>query len=228
MNALNIWPIKFWKSYSFSSIRTFFSEFSWRVCSSPDGKSCPAAPALEEWRVCSDHPCMVFHWEASAWSPCVQNSSARLNLSALGNDACAVGVQSRRVTCVKKSGGPVSSKRWAMKGRYTVILIHPLCLKMLIFTSACLESFRVVRWAELIVLRTSWCWCVICLCVSLTFDRVRKRKLTKSHRCVIFLSIWCYLGHVGFLKQLCWRVPTENEDGSHNRWHLYFMIFKHD
>ncbi|XP_023806239.1 thrombospondin type-1 domain-containing protein 7B isoform X2 [Oryzias latipes] len=82
-----------------------------------DGKSCPAAPALEEWRVCSDHPCMVFHWEASAWSPCVQNSSARLNLSALGNDACAVGVQSRRVTCVKKSGGPVSSKRCSDSSR---------------------------------------------------------------------------------------------------------------
>ncbi|XP_037542046.1 thrombospondin type-1 domain-containing protein 7B [Nematolebias whitei] len=76
-----------------------------------EGKACPAAPALEEWRVCNDHPCMVFYWQASAWGPCLVNTSADLNGTSLWNETCAVGVQSRKVSCMKMNAGPVVSKR---------------------------------------------------------------------------------------------------------------------
>nr|XP_043874554.1 thrombospondin type-1 domain-containing protein 7B isoform X2 [Solea senegalensis] len=78
-----------------------------------DGKECPAASALEEWRVCNDHPCVVFYWEASAWGPCIEDTSMDLNGTGLwdGSPACAVGVQIRKVSCVKANVGPVISKR---------------------------------------------------------------------------------------------------------------------
>uniref|UniRef100_A0A672YXA7 Thrombospondin, type I, domain containing 7Ba n=1 Tax=Sphaeramia orbicularis TaxID=375764 RepID=A0A672YXA7_9TELE len=77
------------------------------------GKRCPAAPALEEWRVCNDHPCMVFYWEAWPWGPCIQDASMNLNGTAFWNSssACAVGVQIRKVTCMKMNAGPVINKR---------------------------------------------------------------------------------------------------------------------
>uniref|UniRef100_A0A3B1IIX4 Thrombospondin type-1 domain-containing protein 7A n=1 Tax=Astyanax mexicanus TaxID=7994 RepID=A0A3B1IIX4_ASTMX len=61
------------------------------------GKSCPPAPALEQWRSCNDHPCMVFYWETSSY----WNESS----------ACPAGVQTRRVTCMKMNAGPVIPKR---------------------------------------------------------------------------------------------------------------------
>uniref|UniRef100_A0A8D2ZLL0 Thrombospondin type-1 domain-containing protein 7A n=1 Tax=Scophthalmus maximus TaxID=52904 RepID=A0A8D2ZLL0_SCOMX len=84
-----------------------------------DGKECPAAPALEEWRVCSDHPCVVFHWEASAWGPCIEDTAVDLNGTGSwdGTPACAAGVQIRKVSCVKSNVGPVVSKRCSDSSR---------------------------------------------------------------------------------------------------------------
>uniref|UniRef100_A0A3P9C4G4 Thrombospondin type 1 domain containing 7B n=1 Tax=Maylandia zebra TaxID=106582 RepID=A0A3P9C4G4_9CICH len=75
-------------------------------------KACPAGPALEQWRVCNDHPCVVFHWEASAWGPCIEDTSMALNGTSLQNGTitCAVGVQIRKVICVKMNAGPVVNK----------------------------------------------------------------------------------------------------------------------
>uniref|UniRef100_A0A672IR05 Thrombospondin type-1 domain-containing protein 7A n=1 Tax=Salarias fasciatus TaxID=181472 RepID=A0A672IR05_SALFA len=78
-----------------------------------EGKACPAGPALEEWRVCNDHPCMVFHWEALAWGPCIEDSSMDLNGTGFKNETsvCSVGLQIRKVSCIKMNSGPVISKR---------------------------------------------------------------------------------------------------------------------
>lgn len=84
-----------------------------------EGKECPAAPALEEWRVCNDHPCMVFYWEASAWGPCIEDTSMDLNGTSFwnGTRTCAVGVQIRKVTCMKMNVGPVINKRCSDSAR---------------------------------------------------------------------------------------------------------------
>lgn len=86
------------------------------VCWWPEGKACPAAAALEEWRVCNDHPCMVFYWETSAWGPCFENVSMDLNVTSFwnGTPTCAVGVQIRKVSCMKVNSGHVISKRYAL------------------------------------------------------------------------------------------------------------------
>ncbi|XP_047457726.1 thrombospondin type-1 domain-containing protein 7B isoform X2 [Mugil cephalus] len=83
------------------------------------GKACPAPPALEEWRVCNDHPCMIFYWEASAWGPCIEDTSLDLNGSALWNESssCAAGVQIRKVSCMKTNAGPVINKRCSDSSR---------------------------------------------------------------------------------------------------------------
>uniref|UniRef100_A0A6Q2XA47 Thrombospondin type-1 domain-containing protein 7A n=1 Tax=Esox lucius TaxID=8010 RepID=A0A6Q2XA47_ESOLU len=77
------------------------------------GKDCPASSALKEWRECNNHPCVVFHWEATSWGPCIENSSMSLNRTFLENGTvtCAVGVQNRKVTCIKMNVGQVISKR---------------------------------------------------------------------------------------------------------------------
>ncbi|XP_041940176.1 thrombospondin type-1 domain-containing protein 7B isoform X1 [Alosa sapidissima] len=80
------------------------------------GKACPAATALEEWRSCNDHPCIVFYWEASPWEPCVEDPSAGANGTSTsqwnGTASCATaGTQTRTVTCMKMNVGPVIPKR---------------------------------------------------------------------------------------------------------------------
>ncbi|XP_036432693.1 thrombospondin type-1 domain-containing protein 7B [Colossoma macropomum] len=77
------------------------------------GKACPPAPALEQWRSCNDHPCIVFYWETSSWEPCTEDLAAALNSSGYWNETstCAVGVQNRKVTCMKTNSGPVVPKR---------------------------------------------------------------------------------------------------------------------
>ncbi|KAK3543975.1 hypothetical protein QTP70_032735, partial [Hemibagrus guttatus] len=77
------------------------------------GKSCPPAPALEEWRSCNDNPCVVFYWEVSRWSPCVTDPSFSQNRSNGSNEtsSCSAGLQTRKVTCMKINGGAVTAKR---------------------------------------------------------------------------------------------------------------------
>nr|XP_015213731.1 PREDICTED: thrombospondin type-1 domain-containing protein 7B isoform X1 [Lepisosteus oculatus]XP_015213732.1 PREDICTED: thrombospondin type-1 domain-containing protein 7B isoform X1 [Lepisosteus oculatus] len=80
----------------------------------PEGEPCPAAVALEEWRLCNDHPCSAFYWEVSSWGDCIEDSSVT-NLNATNNwngrPACAIGVQTRKVTCMKVNIGQVTPKR---------------------------------------------------------------------------------------------------------------------
>ncbi|XP_062313300.1 thrombospondin type-1 domain-containing protein 7B [Osmerus eperlanus] len=77
------------------------------------GRACPAGPALEEWRPCNNHPCMVFYWEALLWGPCMEDVAVSLNGSILwnGTTTCAVGAQRRKVTCMKMNAGQVIPKR---------------------------------------------------------------------------------------------------------------------
>ncbi|MBN3300954.1 THS7B protein, partial [Amia calva] len=79
-----------------------------------EGKPCPAAPALEEWRLCNDHPCSSFYWEVSSWGDCIEDSSMT-NLNATSNwsgkPTCAIGIQSRKVICIKVNVGQVTGKR---------------------------------------------------------------------------------------------------------------------
>ncbi|XP_074550525.1 thrombospondin type-1 domain-containing protein 7B [Halichoeres trimaculatus] len=77
------------------------------------GKKCTANLALEEWRVCNDHPCTVFYWEASVWGPCMEDSSVDTNRTSLknGNPPCTMGVQLREVNCMKMNIGTVQNKR---------------------------------------------------------------------------------------------------------------------
>uniref|UniRef100_A0AAQ6I9L7 Thrombospondin type-1 domain-containing protein 7A n=1 Tax=Anabas testudineus TaxID=64144 RepID=A0AAQ6I9L7_ANATE len=84
-----------------------------------DGKECPAPPALEEWRVCNDHPCTVFYWEVLPWGPCIEDTSMDLNGTSFSNGTpnCAVGVQIRKVNCIKTNAGPVISKRCSDSSR---------------------------------------------------------------------------------------------------------------
>ena len=46
---------------------------------------------------------MVFYWEALVWGPCMEDAALSLNGSILwnGTTTCAVGAQSRKVTCMK-------------------------------------------------------------------------------------------------------------------------------
>ncbi|XP_072300062.1 thrombospondin type-1 domain-containing protein 7B [Eucyclogobius newberryi] len=78
-----------------------------------EGKACPAASALEEWRMCNDHPCLVFYWDESPWGPCIPDTSMNLNGSSFwnGTSACAIGVQIRKATCMKINSGQVVNKR---------------------------------------------------------------------------------------------------------------------
>uniref|UniRef100_A0A665UXM7 Thrombospondin type-1 domain-containing protein 7A n=1 Tax=Echeneis naucrates TaxID=173247 RepID=A0A665UXM7_ECHNA len=78
-----------------------------------EGKECPSAPALEEWRVCNDHPCIAFYWEAAPWGPCIEDTSMNLNGTSFwnGTPSCALGIQIRKVSCMKTNVGPVISKR---------------------------------------------------------------------------------------------------------------------
>lgn len=90
-----------------------FDTDSFALCWWLEGKECPANPALEEWRVCNDHPCTVFYWEVSAWGPCIEDTSTDVNGTSFWNGTpnCAVGVEIRKVNCMKLNAGTVISKR---------------------------------------------------------------------------------------------------------------------
>ncbi|XP_064307110.1 thrombospondin type-1 domain-containing protein 7B isoform X2 [Phalacrocorax carbo] len=78
------------------------------------GKACPPDRALQEHRACNDHPCVHFFWETSPWSSCSEDAlvtalNATINWS--GEATCGVGVQTRKVFCMKSSSGQVTPKR---------------------------------------------------------------------------------------------------------------------
>uniref|UniRef100_A0A663NAP1 Thrombospondin type 1 domain containing 7B n=1 Tax=Athene cunicularia TaxID=194338 RepID=A0A663NAP1_ATHCN len=78
------------------------------------GKACPPDQALQEHRACNDHPCAHFFWETSPWSPCSEDVlvtalNATINWSR--EATCGVGIQTRKVFCMKSSSGQVTPKR---------------------------------------------------------------------------------------------------------------------
>ncbi|XP_077303892.1 thrombospondin type-1 domain-containing protein 7B isoform X1 [Lithobates pipiens] len=74
------------------------------------GKPCPSSQALYEYRPCNDHPCSAFYWDVSPWEPCTGESQI-LNKSLSKKDTCGIGLQSRKVFCIKSNTGQVTSKR---------------------------------------------------------------------------------------------------------------------
>ncbi|XP_005315890.2 thrombospondin type-1 domain-containing protein 7B isoform X1 [Ictidomys tridecemlineatus] len=78
------------------------------------GKPCPPSQALQEYRVCNDHPCMQLYWETSPWGPCLENTlvtALNATVGWNGEATCGVGIQTRRVFCVKSHVGQVMTKR---------------------------------------------------------------------------------------------------------------------
>ncbi|KAI1902463.1 hypothetical protein AGOR_G00045030, partial [Albula goreensis] len=87
------------------------------------GSQCPNSSALQESRSCNAHPCTVYHWQASAWGHCIEDTSiASLNSSSPastrgallglgGATACSVGMQTRKVICVRDNVGQVPPKK---------------------------------------------------------------------------------------------------------------------
>ncbi|XP_051527151.1 thrombospondin type-1 domain-containing protein 7A [Myxocyprinus asiaticus] len=84
------------------------------------GDQCPNNSALQEVRNCNDHPCTVYHWQTGPWGQCIEDTSvpsANSSLSRSGagvgtNEAfCSVGMQTRKVICVRVNVGQVPPKK---------------------------------------------------------------------------------------------------------------------
>ncbi|XP_030627616.1 thrombospondin type-1 domain-containing protein 7B [Chanos chanos] len=77
-------------------------------------KTCPSASALEQWRPCATHPCVVFYWDASPWGPCTPNPLSDSDNTTNQWDTetiCGNGTQTRQVTCRRVDNGQVAPKR---------------------------------------------------------------------------------------------------------------------
>ncbi|XP_025979254.2 thrombospondin type-1 domain-containing protein 7B [Dromaius novaehollandiae] len=78
------------------------------------GKACPPARALQEHRSCNEHPCVPVFWETSPWSACSEGAlGSALNATVAWSReaACGVGLQTRRVFCIRSGSGQVTAKR---------------------------------------------------------------------------------------------------------------------
>ncbi|XP_042362737.1 thrombospondin type-1 domain-containing protein 7A [Plectropomus leopardus] len=80
------------------------------------GIQCPNVSALQEVRNCNDHPCTVYHWQTGSWGQCIEDSSIPATNSSVGrargDDAsCSVGMQTRKVICVRVNVGQVPPKK---------------------------------------------------------------------------------------------------------------------
>ncbi|XP_008946122.1 PREDICTED: thrombospondin type-1 domain-containing protein 7B-like, partial [Merops nubicus] len=78
------------------------------------GKACPPDRALQEHRACNDHPCVHFFWETSPWSSCFEDTlvtALNTTINWSGEATCGVGIQTRKVFCMKSSSGQVTPKR---------------------------------------------------------------------------------------------------------------------
>ncbi|XP_039676768.1 thrombospondin type-1 domain-containing protein 7A [Perca fluviatilis] len=79
------------------------------------GIQCPNISALQEVRNCNDHPCTVYHWQTGPWGQCIEDSSIPSTNTSVGrtrgDDAsCSVGMQTRKVICVRVNVGQVPPK----------------------------------------------------------------------------------------------------------------------
>ncbi|XP_048340453.1 thrombospondin type-1 domain-containing protein 7B [Sphaerodactylus townsendi] len=78
------------------------------------GKACPSSQALQEYRSCNDHSCNQVYWETSVWNPCSENTlitSLNATINWNGEATCGMGIQTRKVFCVKNNSGQVPAKR---------------------------------------------------------------------------------------------------------------------
>ncbi|XP_074071171.1 thrombospondin type-1 domain-containing protein 7B [Macrotis lagotis] len=78
------------------------------------GKPCPPLQTLQEYRLCNDHPCQHFYWETSPWGPCSEDALVTaLNATSTwsGEATCGVGIQTRKVFCMKSHIGQAMIKR---------------------------------------------------------------------------------------------------------------------
>uniref|UniRef100_A0A8C4VDA8 Thrombospondin type-1 domain-containing protein 7A n=1 Tax=Falco tinnunculus TaxID=100819 RepID=A0A8C4VDA8_FALTI len=78
------------------------------------GKACPPDRALQEHRACNDHPCVHFFWETSPWSSCSEDvlvTALNTTINWSRETTCGVGIQTRKVFCMKSSSGQVTPKR---------------------------------------------------------------------------------------------------------------------
>ncbi|XP_039199733.1 thrombospondin type-1 domain-containing protein 7A isoform X1 [Crotalus tigris] len=78
------------------------------------GLQCPNISMLQETRTCNEHPCTVYHWQTGQWGQCIEDTSvSAFNSSAgwNGEATCAVGMQTRKVICVRLNMGQVPPKK---------------------------------------------------------------------------------------------------------------------
>ncbi|CAL8297260.1 unnamed protein product [Lota lota] len=83
------------------------------------GLQCPNASSLQEVRSCNEHPCTVYHWQTGPWGQCIEDASipTGANGSSAGrargseDAACSVGMQTRKVICVRVNVGQVPPKK---------------------------------------------------------------------------------------------------------------------
>ncbi|XP_070435726.1 thrombospondin type-1 domain-containing protein 7B isoform X1 [Equus przewalskii] len=104
-------------SHSCSNKNSDGKQTRWRTIlalAGEGGKPCPPSQALQEYRSCNDHSCMQLYWETSPWSPCSADTlvtAINETIGWNGEATCGVGIQTRRVFCVKSHVGQVMTKR---------------------------------------------------------------------------------------------------------------------
>ncbi|XP_040325481.1 thrombospondin type-1 domain-containing protein 7A-like [Herpailurus yagouaroundi] len=78
------------------------------------GVHCPNSSALQEVRSCNEHPCTVYHWQTGPWGQCIEDTSvSSFNTTTTwnGEASCSVGMQTRKVICVRVNVGQVGPKK---------------------------------------------------------------------------------------------------------------------
>uniref|UniRef100_A0A8C6PXE4 Thrombospondin type-1 domain-containing protein 7A n=1 Tax=Nothobranchius furzeri TaxID=105023 RepID=A0A8C6PXE4_NOTFU len=80
------------------------------------GFQCPNISALQEVRSCNDHPCTVYHWQTGTWGQCIEDSSILSTNTSVGrirgdDTSCSVGMQTRKIICVRVNVGQVPPKK---------------------------------------------------------------------------------------------------------------------
>ncbi|XP_075443351.1 thrombospondin type-1 domain-containing protein 7A [Ascaphus truei] len=77
------------------------------------GVQCPESNALQEIRSCNEHPCTVYHWQTGPWGQCTEDVTvSAFNSSSWNGEAtCALGMQTRKVICVRVNVGQVGPKK---------------------------------------------------------------------------------------------------------------------
>ncbi|XP_061442295.1 thrombospondin type-1 domain-containing protein 7A isoform X3 [Rhineura floridana] len=78
------------------------------------GIQCPNNSMLQETRNCNEHPCTVYHWQTGPWGQCIEDvsvSAFNSSTSWNGEATCAVGMQTRKVMCVRVNVGQVGPKK---------------------------------------------------------------------------------------------------------------------